>query len=52
MDAGKTSGGSMMVLAIIIAIIIYIFPFLVYWLAWLLVILLFLGGLIAFLQGR
>ncbi len=50
METTKASGGSMMVLAIIIAIIILIFPLLVYWLAWFAVILMFLGGLVTFLQ--
>jgi hypothetical protein len=44
------SGGSMMGLAVIIAIVIIIFPFLVYWLAWFAVVILFIGGLIAVLQ--
>ncbi len=50
MENTKASGGSMMALAVIIAIIILIFPFLVYWLAWFAVILMFLGGLFTFLQ--
>jgi hypothetical protein len=44
------SGGSMMGLAVIIAIVIIIFPFLVYWLAWFAVVILFIGGLIAVMQ--
>ena len=44
------SGGSMMGLAVIIAIVILIFPFLVYWLAWFAVVILFIGGLIAVMQ--
>ncbi|HSO25302.1 MAG TPA: hypothetical protein VLR54_01645 [Methanobacteriaceae archaeon] len=37
--------------AIIIGIIILIFPFLVYWLAWFLVLVMFFGGLVALMQG-
>ena len=47
METQQASGGSMMALAIIIAIIILIFPFLVYWLAWFSVLMLFIGGLVA-----
>ena len=51
METSRASGISMMVIAIIIAIIIYLFPALVVWLAWLLVIIMFLGGLLTFLTG-
>jgi hypothetical protein len=47
----KNNGLAMMGWAIIIAIIILIFPFLIYWFAWLAVISIFLLGLFTFLQG-
>lgn len=49
-ESKQASGISMMGLAVIIAIVILIFPFLVYWLAWFAVVILFIGGLIAFIQ--
>jgi hypothetical protein len=49
-ETAQASGGSMMGLAVIIAIIILIFPVLVYWLAWFAVIILFIGGLVALMQ--
>ena len=52
METSRASGLSMMVIAVIIAIIIYLFPALVVWLAWLLVIIMFLGGLLTFLTGQ
>jgi hypothetical protein len=50
METAQTSGGAMMAVAVIIGIIIWIFPGIVYWLAWFLIIVMFLGGLITFLQ--
>lgn len=49
MATQQMSGGAMIGLAIIIAIIILIFPFLVYWIAWFAVISLFLTGLFTLL---
>jgi hypothetical protein len=49
METQKASGGSMIVLAIIIGLIILVFPFLVYWLAWFAVFMLFIGGIVALL---
>jgi hypothetical protein len=51
METQKASGGAMIGTAIIIGIIILIFPFLVYWLAWFLVLVMFFGGLVALMQG-
>ena len=50
METTQASGGSMMAFAVIIGIFIWIFPGLVLWLAWLLVILTFIGGLVTFMQ--
>lgn len=47
MTTQQMSGGTMIALAIIIAILILVFPLLVYWLAWLSVLFLFIGGIIA-----
>jgi len=44
-ETQQMSGGAMMATAVVIGLIIWIFPFLVYWLAWFLVIVMFLGGL-------
>lgn len=44
------SGGAMIVLAIILALLIWLLPGLIYIYAWLLVILLFISGLIAILM--
>ncbi|MFZ0926011.1 MAG: hypothetical protein WCE82_10700 [Halobacteriota archaeon] len=43
----QLSGGGMILLAVILAIILALFPFLVIWLAWLAIIILFLGGIAA-----
>jgi len=45
-ETQQASGGAMIGTAIIIGLILYIFPSLVLWLAWLLVILMFIGGLV------
>jgi uncharacterized membrane protein len=50
-ETQKASGGAMIGTAIIIGIIILVFPFLVYWLAWFLVFVMFFGGIIALMQG-
>jgi hypothetical protein len=49
-ETQKASGGAMIGTAIIIGIIILVFPFLVYWLAWFLVFVMFFGGIIALMQ--
>jgi UPF0716 family protein affecting phage T7 exclusion len=50
METTQASGLSMMAFAVIIGIFIWIFPGLVLWLTWLLVILTFIGGLVTFMQ--
>jgi hypothetical protein len=47
MQTQQMSAGGMMGLAIILAIVLLLLPFLVLWIAWLAVILLFIGGLAA-----
>jgi hypothetical protein len=49
METAKASAGSMMGLAIILAIILWLFPLFVIWIAWIAVILMFLGGLAAYI---
>ncbi len=51
MEPQKMSGGAMIGVAVIIAIIILVFPALVYWYAWFLVIVMFLGGIFSLLQN-
>ncbi len=46
-ETQQASGGAMIGMAIIIGIIILIFPFLVYWLAWFSVFMLLIGGIVA-----
>lgn len=46
-ETQQASAGGMIGLAIIIAILILVFPLLVYWLAWFAVFMLFIGGLAA-----
>jgi hypothetical protein len=46
-DTQTMSGGAMIGLAIIIGILIWIFPLLVYWFAWFAVLMLFFGGIAA-----
>ena len=46
-ETKQLSGGGMILLAIILAIILALIPGLVIWLAWLAIIILFLGGLAA-----
>jgi hypothetical protein len=41
------SGGAMIGLAIIIGLVILLFPFLVHWMAWFSVFMLFFGGVVA-----
>ena len=50
-ETRQASGGGMILLAIILAILLALFPFLVIWLAWLAVIILFLGGIAALFTG-
>ncbi len=50
MEPTKLSGGSMIGLAIIIAIVIIVFPMFIYWYAWLAVFMLFIGGIVALMQ--
>jgi hypothetical protein len=50
-EPAKTSGGAMIGLAIIIALVIIFIPAFIYIYAWLAVIFLFLGGLVALMQG-
>ena len=47
MENQQMSAGAMIGLAIILAIILALFPVFVVWIAWLAVILLFIGGIIA-----
>jgi hypothetical protein len=47
MQTQQMSAGGMMGLAIILAIVLLLLPWLVLWIAWLAVILLFIGGLAA-----
>ena len=51
MASGQMNGGAMIGLAIILAIILYVFPNLVLWLAWAGIIFLFLGGLIIWITS-
>jgi len=46
-ETRQLSAGGMIGLAIMLAILLALFPFLVIWLAWLAVIILFLGGIAA-----
>ncbi|MGZ4864140.1 MAG: hypothetical protein ACXV5H_04825 [Halobacteriota archaeon] len=47
METKQLSAGGMIGLAIILAIILALFPVFVIWIAWLAVILLFIGGIAA-----
>ncbi|MGZ4862638.1 MAG: hypothetical protein ACXV2E_07660 [Halobacteriota archaeon] len=47
METKQVSGGGMILLAIILGALIFLLPGLVIWLAWLGVIFLFIGGLLA-----
>jgi hypothetical protein len=47
METQQASGGAMIGTAIIIGIIILVFPLLVYWLAWFLVFVMLIGGIVA-----
>jgi hypothetical protein len=48
-ETKQASGGAMIALAIIIGLLIWIFPMLVYWYAWFAVFMLFFGGIAALL---
>jgi hypothetical protein len=52
METAKMSGGTMLVLGIIIAIIIVLLPAFIYIYAWIAAILLIIGGLVTMLSGR
>jgi hypothetical protein len=47
METKQVSAGGMILLAIILAIVLTLLPGLVLWIAWLAVIILFLGGIAA-----
>ncbi|MFZ0011096.1 MAG: hypothetical protein WAL97_04210 [Halobacteriota archaeon] len=51
-ERGLLSGIGMILLAIILAIILALFPSLIIWLAWLAIIILFLGGIAAVFTRR
>ena len=46
-ETRQASAGGMILLAIILGALIWLLPFLVIWIAWLAVILLFIGGVAA-----
>jgi hypothetical protein len=52
METVQMSGGAMLVLGIIIAIIIILLPAFIYIYAWLAAIFLIIGGLVTVMQGR
>jgi len=47
MEKGESLGGGMIILAIILAIILWLYPAFIIYIAWLAVILLLIGGLVA-----
>jgi hypothetical protein len=51
METAQLSGGTMLVLGIIIAIIIVLIPAFIYIYAWLAAILLIIGGIISIMTG-
>lgn len=51
METAKMSGGTMLVLGIIIAIIIVLIPAFIYIYAWIAAILLIIGGIFTMLSG-
>ena len=51
MQTAQMSGGAMLVLGIIIALIIWLIPAFIYIYAWLAAIFLIIGGLVALLTG-
>jgi hypothetical protein len=51
-EIGLWSGIGMILLAIVLAIILALFPSLIIWLAWLAIIILFLGGIAAVFTRR
>ncbi|MCE5214820.1 MAG: hypothetical protein LLF83_08895 [Methanobacterium sp.] len=51
METAKMSGGAMLILGIIIAIIIVLIPAFIYIYAWLAAIFLIIGGLVSLLTG-
>ncbi|EKF84744.1 hypothetical protein [Methanobacterium formicicum] len=52
METVQMSGGAMLVLGIIIAIIIILLPAFIYIYAWLAAIFLIIGGLVTVMQGK
>jgi len=52
METVQMSGGAMLILGIIIAIVILVIPAFIYIYAWLAAIFLIIGGLITIMQGR
>jgi hypothetical protein len=52
METVQMSGGAMLVLGIIIAIIIVLIPAFIYIYAWLAAIFLIIGGLVTVMQGK
>jgi hypothetical protein len=51
METAQMSGGAMLVLGIIIAIVILLVPAFIYIYAWIAAIILILGGLVSLLMG-
>ena len=51
METAQMSGGAMLVLGIIIAIVIVLIPAFIYIYAWLAAILLIIGGLVSLMTG-
>jgi hypothetical protein len=51
MQTAQMSGGAMLVLGIVIALVIWLIPAFIYIYAWLAAILLIIGGLVALLTG-
>lgn len=51
METQQASGGSMLGLGIIILIIFLLFPGFVIWLLWLAIIVMIVGGIVAFIAG-
>jgi hypothetical protein len=51
MQTAQMSGGAMLVLGIIIALVIWLIPAFIYIYAWLAAILLIIGGIVALMTG-
>jgi hypothetical protein len=52
METVQMSGGAMLGLGIIIALVIWLIPAFIYIYAWLAAIILIIGGLVTLMQGR